>query len=123
MAENQVWELVRPPPGANIVDSKWHYAPKFDSEGDVTSYKSRLVAKGFTQVFGVDYFETFASVVRFDSLRLILAISVSHDLELWQIDFESAFLNGKMKEEVYMRQPEGFVTNTGGRGGFTQWVN
>ena len=73
------------------------------------SYKSGLVAKGFTQVYGVDYFETFASVVRFDSLRLILAIAVSFDLELWQIDFESAFLNGRMKEEVYMRQPEGFV--------------
>ena len=63
MAENEVWELVRPPPGANIVESKWHYAPKFDSEGNITSYKSRLVAKGFTQVQGVDYFETFASVV------------------------------------------------------------
>jgi hypothetical protein len=109
MAENEVWELVRPPPGANIVESKWHYTPKFDSEGEINSYKSRLVAKGFTQVYGVDYFETFASVVRFDSLRLILAIAVSLDLELWQIDFESAFLNGKMKEEVYMRQPEGFV--------------
>jgi len=109
MAENEVWELVRPPPGANIVESKWHYTPKFDSEGEIASYKSRLVAKGFTQVYGVDYFETFASVVRFDSLRLILAIAVSLNLELWQIDFESAFLNGKMKEEVYMRQPEGFV--------------
>ena len=109
MAENEVWELVRPPPGANIVDSKWHYAPKFDSEGEIVSHKSRLVAKGFTQVYGVDYFETFASVVRFDSLRLILAIAVSFDLELWQVDFESAFLNGRMKEEVYMRQPEGFV--------------
>ena len=105
MAENEVWELVRPPPGANIVDSKWHYAPKFDSEGEIVSYKSRLVAKGFTQVYGVDYFETFTSVVRFNSLRLILAIAVSYDLELWQIDFESAFLNGKMKEVVYMRQP------------------
>ena len=109
MAENEVWELVRPPPGANIVESKWHYTPKFDSEGEIASYKSRLVAKGFTQVYGVDYFETFALVVRFDSLRLILAIAVSLDLELWQVDFESAFLNGKMKEEVYMRQPEGFV--------------
>ena len=57
----------------------------------------------------MDYFETFASVVRFDSLRLTLAIAVSRDMELWQVDFESAFLNGKMKEEVYMRQPEGFV--------------
>jgi hypothetical protein len=68
MAENEVWELVRPPPGANIVESKWHYAPKFDSEGEISSYKSRLVVKGFTQVYGVDYFETFASVVCFDSL-------------------------------------------------------
>lgn len=109
MAENEVWELVRPPCGANIVESKWHYAPKFDSDGNITSYKSRLVAKGFTQVHGIDYFETFASVVRFDSLRLTLAIAVSLDLELWQIDFESAYLNGKMKEEVFMRQPEGFM--------------
>ena len=109
MAENEVWELVRPPPGANIVESKWHYAPKFDSEGNITSYKSWLVAKGFTQVQGIDYFETFASVIHFNSLCLILAIAMSLNLELWQIDFASAYLNGMMKEEVYMQQPEGFV--------------
>lgn len=75
-------EPVRPPPGANVVESKWHCVPKFDSEGNITSYESRLVAKGFTQVYGIDYFETFASVVRFDPLRLILAAAASLDLEL-----------------------------------------
>lgn len=90
MAENEVWELVRPSPGANIVGSEWHYTPRFDSEDEIVSYKSRLVAKGFTQVYGADYPETPTPVVCFDSLRLILAIVVSFDLGLWQIGFESA---------------------------------
>jgi Reverse transcriptase (RNA-dependent DNA polymerase) len=109
MQEHGVWTLVEAPADANIVDSKWHYVLKFNSNGDIVDHKSHLVAKGFTQVHGVDYFQTFASVVHFDSLHLLLVLAMHLDLELWQIDFESAFLNGRMKEDIYMRQPEGFI--------------
>jgi Reverse transcriptase (RNA-dependent DNA polymerase) len=102
MWEHGVWTLVEAPADANIVDSKWHYALKFNSNGDFVDHKSCLVAKGFTQVHGTDYFQTFASVVHFDSLHLLLVLALHLDLELWQIDFESAFLNGRMKEDVYM---------------------
>jgi Reverse transcriptase (RNA-dependent DNA polymerase) len=109
MWEHRVWTLVEAPADANIVNSKWHYTLKFNSNSDVVDHKLRLVAKGFTQVHGVNYFQTFASVVHFDSLCLLLVLAVYLDLELWQIDFESAFLNGRMKEDVYIRQLEGFI--------------
>src|SRR3954468_17041130 len=85
------------------------FQEKTDADGNVTVYKARLVAKGFRQVQGVDYDETFSPVAMFKSIRILLAIAVFHDYEIWQMDVKTAFLNGNIDEELYMMQPEGFV--------------
>ena len=106
---NDVWELVEPPPNRKIVGSKWIFKRKVDSDGAVERYKARLVAQGYTQKFGLDYEETFSPVVRFESIRSVVALGVQHKLQLHQMDVSTAFLHGELAEEVYMRQPEGFV--------------
>ncbi|KAK8593771.1 hypothetical protein V6N12_045845 [Hibiscus sabdariffa] len=110
MSENQVWTLVEPPEGIKPIGCKWVFKKKTDMDGNVQTYKGRLVAKGFRQIHGVDYDETFSPVVMFKSIRILLAIAAFHDYEIWQMDVKTAFLNGKLEEDVYMTQPEGFVT-------------
>ncbi|KAF7358895.1 Retrovirus-related pol polyprotein [Mycena sanguinolenta] len=105
----ETWELVDAPPGANIVACKWVYAVKYDTEGEIIKRKARLVAKGFQQIAGVDFFETYAGVVRYESLRMLWAICVEKGWVMWGMDVVSAYLNAAMKEKVYMHQPEGFV--------------
>ena len=78
------------------------------ADGSVERFKSRLIAQGFTQKAGQDYDETFSPVVWFESIRSIVAIAVQNEMILHQMDVTSAFLNGELKEEVYMSQPEGF---------------
>ena len=73
------------------------------------NFKARLVAKGFKQTHGVDYDETFSPVVMLKSIRILLAIAVYYDYEIWKMDLKTTFLNGKFLEDVYMTKPEGFV--------------
>ncbi|KAK9024865.1 hypothetical protein V6N11_064771 [Hibiscus sabdariffa] len=110
MSENQVWTLVEPPKGIKPIGCKWVFKKKTDMDGNVQTYKGRLVAKGFQQIHGVDYDETFSPVAMFKSIRILLAVAAFHDYEIWQMDVKTAFLNGKLEEDVYMTQPEGFVT-------------
>ncbi|KAK9024881.1 hypothetical protein V6N11_064787 [Hibiscus sabdariffa] len=110
MSENQVWTLVELPEGIKPIGCKWVFKKKTDMDGNVQTYKGRLVAKGFRQIHGVDYDETFSPVAMFKSIRILLAIAIFHDYEIWQMDVKTAFLNGKLEEDVYMTQPEGFVT-------------
>ena len=86
---------------------------KIDTNGNVTIYKAQLVAKVFLQVQGVDYDETFSPVAMLNSVRIMLAIAAFYDYEIWQMDVKTAFLNGFLKEELYMMQPEGFVEPKG----------
>ncbi|KAK8628300.1 hypothetical protein V6N13_064009 [Hibiscus sabdariffa] len=110
MSENQVWTLVEPPDEIKPIGCKWVFKKKTDMDGNVQTYKGRLVAKGFRQIHGVDYDETFSPVAMFKSIQILLAIAAFHDYEIWQMDVKTAFLNGKLEEDVYMTQPKGFVT-------------
>ena len=106
--KNNTWELCKLPFGRTPVTNKWVYKRKMSIDGK-TKYKARLVARGFSQQAGIDYFETYSPVVRFTSLRLLIAYSVQNDLEIFHLDVDSAFLHGELEEEIYMTQPEGFI--------------
>uniref|UniRef100_A0A2N9HLT2 Reverse transcriptase Ty1/copia-type domain-containing protein n=1 Tax=Fagus sylvatica TaxID=28930 RepID=A0A2N9HLT2_FAGSY len=105
MDKNNVWELVDLPPGRKTIGNKWVLKVKRKADGSIDRYKARLVAKGYTQREGIDYEDTFSPVVRFASIRLILSIVAKQDLELFQMDVKTAFLNGELDEEIYMAQP------------------
>ena len=108
LRENHVWDLVKLPVGKKTVGSKWVYKVKTGADGSVQRYKARLVAQGFTQQYGIDFDETFCPVVRQESLRLLMALSVRYGLSIHQVDMTIAFLNGTLEDEVYMQQPKGF---------------
>jgi hypothetical protein len=95
-------------PKQNVVGTKWVFRNKQDEHGVVTRNKARLVAKGYAQVVGLDFKETFAPVARLESIRILLAYAAHHSFRLFQMDVKSAFLNGPIKEEVYVEQPPGF---------------
>ena len=103
MRSNHVWKLVDLPKGRKTIGNKWVLKIKRKADGSIERYKAHLVAKGYTQQEGIDYEETFSPIVRFTSIRLILAIVVNLDLELHQMDVKTAFLNGKLDEEIYMQ--------------------
>jgi len=102
------WAEVTVPRGRKTVTTKWVFKRKRDAEGRVTIYKARLVARGFTQVKGLDFEETFVPVSRLASLRILLAHAAAHDLHLRQADVEGAYLNGPLEEEVYLAVPDGY---------------
>ncbi|XP_073962727.1 UDP-galactose 4'-epimerase isoform X2 [Choristoneura fumiferana] len=102
------WKLVDRP-DRKIIPCKWVYKLKTDTHGNITRYKARLVIKGFNQVAGVDYHETFSPVIRHSSLRTLFALAAEMDLKMHHLDVDTAFLNGDLEEEVYMDQPQGFV--------------
>ena len=100
--------MVDLPPGCKTIGNKWVLNIKHKANGTIDIYKAQLVAKGYTQQEGIDNKETFSPVVRFASIHLILAIVARMDIELYQMDVKSAFLNGELDEEIYMDQPLGF---------------
>ncbi|KAM2174476.1 hypothetical protein ACFX1Q_033991 [Malus domestica] len=103
------WQLVPSPPNRTIIGSKWVYKVKKNPNGSVSRYKARLVAQGFSQEQGIDYFETFSPVVRHTTVRLILSLAAINKWELRQLVIKNAFLHGDLQEEVYMKQPQWFV--------------
>ena len=108
LIDNNVWELTTLPPTKKVIGCKWVYKVKTNSDGSIERYKARLVARGFDQRFGSDYDETFCPVVRLESLRTLNALSTQRGLELHHVDVHTAFLNGILQEEVYMKQPIGY---------------
>ncbi|XP_072151395.1 uncharacterized protein [Setaria viridis] len=107
-ARNQVWVLVDPPPSCKPIGTKWIFKNKHGEDGHVVRNKARLVAQGFSQKEGIDYGETFAPVARLEAIRILLAFAASRGYKLYQMDVKSAFLNGFIEEEVYVKQPPGF---------------
>jgi hypothetical protein len=107
------WKLEDLPEGRSTIGCRWVFMRKYDEKGNIARHKARLVAQGFSQIPGMDFNETFAPVVRHDSLRAVLAIGAIKDLEIQQLDVKGAYLNGDLQEEIYMRQPEGFDDGSG----------
>ena len=84
------------------------FRTKLNVDGSINKHKARLVVKGYAQVFGVDYSDTFALVARLDTIRILLAVAAQMNWRVYQLDVKSAFLNGVLQEEIYVEQPEGF---------------
>ena len=106
MYENKVWTLIDLLDDQQAMLNKWIFKRKTDTDSSVTIYKARLVEKGFRQVQGVECDEIFSLVTMLKSVRIMLAIATFY--EIWQMDVKTAFLNGFIKEELYMMQPESF---------------
>ncbi|GJW52714.1 retrovirus-related pol polyprotein from transposon TNT 1-94 [Tanacetum coccineum] len=105
----QVRELVPQLDCVMIIALKWIYKVKLDEYGDVLKNKSRLVAKGYQQEEGIDFKESFSPVAHIEAIRIFIANAASKNMTIYQMDVKTAFLNGELKEEVYVSQPEGFV--------------
>ena len=109
--DNKTWIIVARtsvPAGKRVLQCKWVFKIKCDADGNPVRYKARLCAKGYQQRPGVDYFDTFAPVISYKTLRLLLTIAAVYDYEIKQIDVVTAFLNAPMNEEVYMELPDGY---------------
>ncbi|GKA05890.1 retrovirus-related pol polyprotein from transposon TNT 1-94, partial [Tanacetum coccineum] len=104
-----VWKLVECPIGRNIIVIKWIWKNKTDAENTAIRNKSRLVAKGYGQEKGIDFEESFAPVARLEAVRIFVAYAAHKNFPIYQMDVKTAFLNGPLKEEVFVRQPDGFV--------------
>ncbi|KAK0589461.1 hypothetical protein LWI29_014619 [Acer saccharum] len=106
--ENHTYQLVKLPKGKRALKNKWVYRVKHDELTTQPRYKARLVVKGFSQRRGIDFDEIFSPVVKMSSIRVVLGLAASLDLEIEQMDVKTAFLHGDLEEEIYMDQPEGF---------------
>nr|GFA63943.1 retrovirus-related Pol polyprotein from transposon TNT 1-94 [Tanacetum cinerariifolium] len=105
----EVWELVPRPDQAMVITLKWKYKVKLDELGGIIKNKARLVARGYRQEEGIDFKESFAPVARLEAIRIFLAYSAHKNMVVYQMDVKTVFLNGNLREEIYVSQPDGFV--------------
>ena len=101
--------MVPRPEAEHIIGTKWIFRNKTDKEGNVIHNKARLVAQGYSEMARVDYDETFAPIAHMESIRILLALACQLKFKLYQMDVKTTFLNGLLKEDVYMAQPKGFI--------------
>ena len=111
LKENEAWKLVKRPTNKQVIQNRWVRRMK-KSDSGMFRFKARLVAKGYAQKEGIDYDETFSPVARYDTVRALLAIAASRGMKLRQFNVKTAFLYGKLQQEVYLEQPEGFEDGT-----------
>ena len=104
---NRIWRIVPKEPGIKEISSRWVFKVKYNADGRVDRLKARLVARGFAQTKGIDYQEVFSPVVRLDSVRLLFSICAQNELKFAQFDVVTAFLNGSIEEDIYLKPPEG----------------
>lgn len=109
--KNNTWTLVDLPKNRKAIGSKWVYKVKRDVNGNVLRHKARLVAQGYNQKYGTDYDEVFAPVVRQTTFRMLLSVAAKRGYKVKHYDIKTAFLNGELEEDIYMRQPPGFEKN------------
>ena len=100
---NDVWNLIELPSGRKAIGNKWVLKRKYNADGDLEQLKARLVAQSFNQRYGVDYDETFCPVLKFGSARTVIALALKRDLKLHQLDMTTAFLDGELKEDIYIK--------------------
>ena len=105
IVRNSAWEIFPRPEGKSVVGSRWIYKVKQVANGSVEKYKARFVARGFSQIEGIDYEENFALVVRYSSIQTMLSLLAHMGWHIHQMDVKTAFLNGVIEEEVYIKQP------------------
>jgi hypothetical protein len=103
----KLYEVVDHPTNCKVIDSKWVFKLKRGPDGEIAKHKACVVAKGYTQIEGLDYDEMFAPVVKFTMIQVLLAISAHLDLKIHQVNIKTAFLNGELKKEIYLKPPPG----------------
>ena len=106
-------ELVDLPKEKRTIGCKQVFTVKCKANGNIERYKARLIAKGFTQTYGIDYQETFAPVAKINSIKILLSLAVNFNWLLHQLDIKNAFLNGDLEDEVFMNLPLGYKENLG----------
>jgi hypothetical protein len=106
--KNDTSKLVPRPKNKNVIGTKWVFRNKLNEDGQVTRNKARLVCKGYAQIEGINFEETFAPVSRMEAIRFLLTYVCSKNVKVYQMDIKSSFLNGELEEEVYIEQPERF---------------
>ncbi|KAK4399803.1 Retrovirus-related Pol polyprotein from transposon RE2 [Sesamum angolense] len=107
--KNNTWELADRPKDKEVIGVKWIYKTKLNADGSIQKHKARLITKGYSQLPGIDYTETFAPVAHLDTIRGLIAIAANRKWKIYQMDVKSAFLNGYIDEEIYVEQPQGFI--------------
>ena len=112
MHNNGVFEFTKRPPERKTVQSKWVFDKKLNEKGEVIRYKARLCAKGFTQIFGIDYNLTYSPTIDRSAINILITYCLHNKLIVKQFDVERAFLQAKLEEEIFMEIPEGLETNS-----------
>ena len=108
LLQNETWELVERPKDRKVIDSKWVFKIKRELDRAIVCYKARFVAKGYTQMPGIDYDNTYSPTISHSALRIMYTIALNEDMEIHQMDVKTAFLNGEVDKELYVEQAEGF---------------
>ena len=108
MEDINVWDIIPRPQDTNVISCKWVFRLKHDADGKISHFKARLVTRGFMQVYGTDYLDTYAPVTRLEMIRLLFALAIKKDWEIRQINVKTAYLNGDLNKEIFMEPPQGY---------------